>query len=42
MMEQGLLAFNKAKKQLAKDKEDAMTCLRDLEAEKEKAKEFLD
>jgi hypothetical protein len=42
MMEQRLLAFNKAKKQLTKDKEDAMTCLKDLEVEKEKAKEFLD
>jgi hypothetical protein len=42
MMVRGISSFNKAKKQLVKDKDDALICLRDLEVEKEKAKEFLD
>jgi hypothetical protein len=41
-MEKGLIAFDKAKKQLAKDREDMVVCIAELEVEKEKARDFLD
>jgi hypothetical protein len=40
MMVKGISSFNKAKKQLVMDKDDALICLRDLEVEKEKLKDF--